>query len=65
MRDIANFGLVTGKFLCLTYLHKTVNKFSKFSKKVFKIEILTELKSFFKEFVEEFSANICKFNVNS
>ena len=65
MRDIANLRLVTGKFLCLTYLHKTVNKFSKFSKKVFKIEILTELKSFFKEFVEEFSANICKFNVNS
>ena len=65
VRDIANFGLVTGKFLCLTYLHKTVNKFSKFSKKVFKIERLNEVKSFLKEFVEEFSANICKFNGNS
>ena len=53
MRDIANLRLNNGKFLCLTYLHKTVNKFSKFSKKVFKIEILTELKSFLKEFIEE------------
>ena len=53
VRDIANIQLVKGKFCWLTYLHKTVNKFSKFSKKIFKIEILTELKSFLKEFVEE------------
>ena len=53
MRDIANLRLVSQKFRWLTYLHKTVNKFSKFSKKIFKIEILTELKSFLKEFVEE------------
>ena len=53
MRDIANLRLVSQKFRWLTYLHKTVNKFSKFSKKIFKIEILTELKSFLKEFIEE------------
>ena len=53
MRDIANLRLVSQKFRWLTYFHKTVNKFSKFSKKIFKIEILTELKSFLKEFVEE------------
>ena len=53
VRDIANIQLVKRKFCWLTYLHKTVNKFSKFSKKVFKIEILTELKSFLKEFVKE------------
>ena len=53
VRDIANLRLVNGKFCWLTYLHKTVNKSSKFSEKVFKIEILTELKSFLKEFVEE------------
>ena len=53
MRDIANLRLVSQKFRWLTYLHKTVNKFSKCSKKVFKIKILTELKSFLKEFGEE------------
>ena len=53
MRDIASLQLVCQKLSWLTYLHKTVNKFSKFSKKVFKIEILTELKSSLKEFVEE------------
>ena len=53
MRDIANLQLVCQNFRWLTYLHKTVNKFSKFSKKIFKIEILTQLKSFLKEFVEE------------
>ena len=52
MRDIANLQLVSQRFRWLTYLHKTVNRFSKFSKKIFKIEILTELKSFLKEFVE-------------
>ena len=53
MRDIANIRIVSQKFRWLTYFHKTVNKFSKFSKKIFKIEILAELKSFLKEFVEE------------
>ena len=53
VRDIANFRLVRQKFRWLSYLHKTVNKFSKFPKKIFKIEILTELKSFLKEFFEE------------
>ena len=53
MREIANLRSVNRKFCWLTYLHKKVNKSSKFSKKVFKIEILTELKSFLKEFVEE------------
>ena len=53
MRDIANLRLVSQKFRFLTLLHKTVNKFSKFSKEIFKIEILTELKCFLKEFTEE------------
>ena len=53
MREIANLRSVNRKFCWLTYLHKKVNKSSKFSKKVFKIEILTELKYFLKEFVEE------------
>ena len=53
MRDFANLRLANRKFCWLTYLHKTVNKFSKFSKKIFKIEKLTELKSILKEFVEE------------
>ena len=52
VRDIANL-LVNQKLCWLTFLHKTVNKFSRFSKKNFKIKILTELKSFLKEFVEE------------
>ena len=53
MRDIANLRLVSQKFRWLTFFHKTVNKFSKLSKKIFKIIILSELKSFLKEFVEE------------
>ena len=53
MRDIAKPRLVSQKFRWLTYFHKTVNKFSKFSKKIFKTKILTELKSFLKKFVEE------------
>ena len=53
VRDIANLRLVSQKFHWLTYLHRTVNKFSNLSKKILKIEILTELKSFLKEFVEE------------
>ena len=53
MRDIANLRLVSQKFRWLTFFHKTVNKFSKLSKKIFKIKILSELKSFLKEFVEE------------
>ena len=52
VRDIAN-PLVNQKLCWLTFLHKTVNKFSRFSKKNFKIKILTELKSFLKEFAEE------------
>ena len=36
-----------------SFTHKTVNKFSKFSKKIFKIKILSELKCFLKEFIEE------------
>ena len=53
MRDIANLRLVSQNFRWLTFFHKTVNKFSKLSKKIFKIKILTELKSFLKEFIEE------------
>ena len=53
MRDIANLRLVSQKFHFLTLLHKAVNKFSKFPKKIFKIKILTELKCFLKEFIEE------------
>ena len=53
MRDIANLQLVCKKFHWLTYLHKTVNKFLRVSGIIFKIEILTEPKSFLKDFVEE------------
>ena len=53
MKDIANLRLISQKFRWLNCLHKAVNKFSKFSEKIFKIEILTELKSFLKEFIEK------------
>ena len=53
MRDIANLWLDSQKFRWLTRFHKAVNNFSKFSTNIFKIEILTELKSFLKKFVEE------------
>ena len=48
VRDITNLRLVSQKFHWLTYLHKTVNKFSK---QIFKIK--TGLNSSLKEFVEE------------
>ena len=53
VKDIANLRLISQKFRWLNCLNKTVNKFSKFSEKIFKIEILTELKSFLKEFIEK------------
>ena len=50
MGDITNLRLVSQKFHWLTYLQRTVNKFSK---KIFKTKTLTGLKSSLKEFVEE------------
>ena len=61
VRYLVNLRLVNRKFCYITSLHKKVKKFSNFSKKIFKIEILTEIKSFLKNLIDELKLH---FNFN-